>query len=145
MAYCTSAQVQAEFKGIVFDASSNPTDSDVSRLIDESDSMIDAVIGVRYVTPVTAGAGLTLLQNLAIRLTAERIRNILAVKTGNKEIDQGNKSASDTKAVMDCLAKIAKREIVLQGAIDADPTEGVSSMNVSNGQTYTFQRGTDQW
>lgn len=144
MAYCTEANVQAEFKAISFGASTAVTSSQVAEFIAEVDAYIDGRIGLIYETPITGTASLLIMRMISRRLVANRIKGILAVKTGNSSTDQDAKQDT-SEEVSELLEMIVNGEYRLSDATLRDSSNGVKSPNVSLVSAHTFQAGVKQW
>ncbi len=143
MAYCTTAEVQAEFKSLVF--TGTLSEATVSRWVDEADAIINGKIGLRYSVPVSgATESLKILKSLSTRMVAERVRNHLKVKTGDPEKDQDGTSA-ETKAINQMLADIVKGALLLSDATELDGDEGAKDYNDTNDIEHTFEIGEEQW
>lgn len=143
MAYCTSTNVQSEFKNLVLGSGNVLTSAEVDDFIAQADARIDAAIGNYYTVPVTANSSaLLVLKTLSIRITANRIRRILAIKAGNADLDI---FAEEDTAIDEYLKKLADGELLLPGATLVDSTGGVFSYNVDNDIEQTFDVTEQQW
>jgi len=144
MAYCTEAQVQAEFKELPITATSALKTAQIAEFIAEADSMLNAIIGTRYVVPVTAGNALVVMRMLSRALVANRVAGVLAIKTGVDKINQ-EASRMKTEEVLKMAREIAAGKIDFAGASSALTNGGVDSYTSSNDVERTFNRNTKQW
>jgi len=148
MAYATSAHISSEFKDITFSASTKVTDTEVDRFIEEADAEIDSVLSKRYVTPITGSVSLILIRQISIWLVAQRVKDILVVKTGVKGSDQGNLRNDDIRLdrkAKNMLQDIVNEKLDLVDATFLDSSGGVSSYNVDNNIGHVFDRESNQW
>src|ERR1035437_4082852 len=119
MAYCTNAEVSADFKNITFGVTGNVTSSAVDQFIAEADALINAYIGTVYTVPVTAsGDGLNLLKLCSRSLVTGRIKKIMEVKQ-EKSPDASQNIVGvllSPTMVMKILNDIQSKAIALSGA-----------------------------
>lgn len=144
MAYCVLAQVIAEFKDVNISVTTPVTVADVNRFIEEADACIDSSLSQRYTVPVTGAQSLIVVRNLSIMIVAQRIKDILKVKTGKEDANQdgrGNLRGLAEKK----LKAIVDRAINLTDATEKSAGAGVKSYTSSNDVPHIFERGTDQW
>lgn len=141
--YCSTDDIISEFKDIKITATTPVKLDEVDDFILQSDSIIDSYISNKYVVPVTAGAGLELLKYISIQLTAERIRFIMGVKTGDEETTQ-DPTKKFLANPMDILKKISKGEMQLPGATEYT-TQGVRSFVVGKNEKHVFKKCEEQW
>lgn len=144
MAYSTTAQVVAEFKTLNVGASSPVSTTDVERFIQEADALIDSYLSKRYATPITGTNALIMVRNISIMLVAQRIKDILRVKTGREESSQDGRGNLRDYA-MKLLNDIVDRRVDLSDATVASTGQGVASYVSSNDVPFIFERGTEQW
>jgi len=144
MAYSTQPQVEGEFKDVTFTASTPVTDSDVARFIAEADAEIDSKIGRKYVVPVTGATSIILLRMISVILVSERIKKILAVKTGDSKIDQDAETSKE-KTARKMLDQIVKGEMLLSDATAVSSGGGVRSYTYENDIEPEFDVTQDQW
>lgn len=144
MAYCTEAQVQAEFKDLPITSTSAIKSANVTEYIAEADAALNAIIGTRYQVPVTTGAALTLCQMMSRGLVADRIAGILAVKTATEKINQDATKMS-RKEIFQMAKDIAAGKVAFDGAVLVETGGGVASYVSSNVVERTFKRGEKQW
>lgn len=144
MAYSTVEEVSSEFKDVTFSTTTSVTTADVTRFIAEADAEIDARVGLVYVTPIEATAALKVLKLISVGLVANRIKSILAVKTGSDKADQGEKKSGDPFRAM--LREIVEGTMALQGATKNVAGDGVKSYSSSSVcEAHTFKKGEAQW
>lgn len=147
MSYSALSDIQGEFKSLTFSASTTPNQTQVTAFITEADAEIDAVLGTKYAVPITDVDDLKLIRNISIGLVAGRVKNIIAVKTGQAEANQGKVSDGDSliKAARDKLKALRLGEMVLAGSSLLTSHDGVRSGNVNNDVSAVFQKGVDSW
>ncbi len=147
MAYTTTAEIQADFKDTTFSTTTNVKAADVDQFIVEADALINASVGSRYVTPVAAGEGLSLLKFLSRSLVAGRIKKILEVKQ-EKAVDANQASVGvylSVTQVMKTLADIRDDVVQLVGATPLVTNLGFYSNNVTNDVAPVIEKDTKQW
>ncbi len=143
--YCTKEQVADEFNGITFASTTNPTDTTVDRWIEEADSVINAKVGLRYVTPVTDENDLIVLRQIAIMLVSARVRRRLNRTGPEGEAAKVKVADTDTKA-MKMLDDIVKGSMTLsENSTFLREEAGISSYTQSQECPHTFKKGCDQW
>lgn len=145
MPYCTNSDIAKEFKDITFNNTTSAVKTDqVDEFIVQADAVINSMISNRYVVPVVSGStSLGLLKYLSIQLVAERIRFIIASKSGDEETTQ-DPNKKFLISPMDILKKISKGETNLPDAPVSSPN-GVRSYNVDNCVKHVFKKDDDQW
>lgn len=147
MAYCEVSEIEQDFKDMSITSSSNVSIADVEGFIVECDALIDAYIGNRYVVPVTAGAGLTLLKLLSRSLVVARIKRLLAVK--QEKSTDANQNVADLflspTQVMKILENIRDDVTSLAGATALVSSGGFYSSNVANSVTPVVKKDEKQW
>jgi phage gp36-like protein len=147
MAYSTSAEVQADFKSLVFTSTTLVTSADVAQFIAEADALINSYIGMKYAVPITADADtLNLLKLFSRTLVADRIKKILEVKQASStSANQDVRGAYSTRDVMTSLNAIRKGELSLSGATSLISGAGFYSQNSTDNVTPEFKKGEKQW
>lgn len=144
MAYCTYSDVQSEFKSLTFSSSTPVKDTEVTEFVVQTDALINAMISNRYVVPVVTGTqSLSLLKMISIQIVTERIKSIVAVKTGDEETSQ-DPNKQFLISPMDMLKKISEGDIDLIGAEESG-SNGVKSYNSDYSIKHVFKKGCDQW
>lgn len=144
MAYCTEAQVQAEFKQLDITSTTAIKTGNVAEFIAEADAEINAIIGTRYIVPVASGEALTLCRMMSRALVANRIAAILKIKSGNEKNDQ-DATRMTREDVIKLAGRIGKGEIEFEGAELVNGDGGIKSYVASNTVERTFKRGDKQW
>jgi hypothetical protein len=146
MAYATSAQIASESKiGLAdFTTSTLPTLAKVEEIIAEVEAKMNAIVGRRYTTPVTGDDPLLIMRGISIALCTERVREIMAVKTGKPKEEQTPGGYSPAHARKD-LERIALGELPLAGETKVDSTDGIRPTVAPCGHETVFKRGCDQW
>jgi phage gp36-like protein len=144
MAYCTEAQVQAEFKELKLSGTSSVTSAQIVEFIEEADAEINAIIGLKYVTPVSTGDALVLCRRMSRAIVFERISQKLAIKIGDPKLSQDSSRLTKNDAL--ALARqIADGTVKFGGATLQSSADGVSSFTSSNNVERVFKKDTKQW
>ncbi len=143
MAYSLYTDVVNEFKNIDI-TNGVITETKINEFISQADAYIDGRIGLIYQTPVTGTNSLLILKKISIGLTAQRIANILELKSVVAEGDQAIPKDLIAEAKED-LQLIVDRGLLLSDADEVTTTGGVSSYTGENTVERTFQQGTQQW
>lgn len=146
MAYSTMEQVADEFQGISFSATTNPTADTVERWISEADALIDAKVGLRYVTPLEGANSLLILRQISIFLVAARVRRRLN-RVGADAETQKSRPADSEKTAMKMLDDIVASKTDLPDGTLKSAGGGVSSYAVAHGEScpHTFKKDCEQW
>lgn len=144
MSYATEAEISSEFKNVEFSATTSVKTAEVTRFLAEASALIDAKVGMRYVTPVTNASDLLILKTICIDIVTARIKRILDVKTGKTETEQGVKGSVEG-AALKMLSEISNGNLPLQNSELINESSGVYSYAASNGLEHTFKKGEDQW
>lgn len=142
MAYCTYTDVQSEFKNLVLGSTHALTSTEVTEFIEQASNYIDARIGLKYETPVTATAAISVLKMIAIWMVKKRILRILAVKGATKPEEQEGSTDLNPEQM---LSDILSDKLLLVGADLATTGSGVRSYTYDNDIDPVFEKGTDQW
>lgn len=144
--YCTIADVENEFKAVQFTSSSAVTSNQVTDWIKQESAYINAVISLRYVTPVanTYEEAFLLLKRICVFRVCDRVKNKLEVKTGDQNLNQEVKRSRTPN--MD-LREIADGKMILIGVPLVSSTGAVSSQCLPECDTETCHvfDGTQQW
>jgi hypothetical protein len=148
MAYCTKEQVADEFNGIAaFSSTTNPTGDTVDRWIAEADALINAKVGLRYITPIVAANDLLVIRIISIMLVSARVRRRL-----NRQGPDGETSKVKVADTLDQAMKML--ESIVKGTTNLD---GGSVLKSAGGSTnsyqvnhavscpHTFRKDCDQW
>jgi len=144
MAYCTEAQVQAEFKQLDITSTTAIKTANVAEWIAEADAEINAIIGTRYQVPVANGEALTLCRMMSRALVANRVAAVLKIKSGNDKADQDAQRMS-REDVLKLANKIGNGAIEFPGGELVNGDGGIKSYVASNTVERTFKRGEKQW
>lgn len=146
MSYCTLAEVKAEFKDLkIEDTGTSIVTSEAEDFIEQTGGYIDAYISRTYVTPVTAGDGaIAVLKMINIFLAAQRIKDILRVKTGDEKVNQ-EFGTNLWKKGEDMLKRIVSKDLLLDGATLLSSSGGVKSYTADNNIKPVFKKATRQW
>ncbi len=147
MAYATTAEVQADFKSVVFSTITLVTSADVAQFIVEADALINSYVGMKYSTPVTASdSALSLLKLFSRTLVSDRIKKILEVKQATStSANQDVRGAYSSRDVMKALEAIKNGELSLDGATSLVSGGGFYSRNSAQNEVPIFEKGTKQW
>ncbi len=147
MAYCTIADIEADFKGITFAASGTTISIDEAQaIIDQTSAYIDGRVGLKYVTPVTGTGALLILKAICVYICGERVKNILEVKTGAIQVESDKKQMNNiARTPKDDLELIVKGLLLLDGATLRGSDQGVSSFNSDNCVQHTIDVRRQQW
>jgi len=144
MAYCTTANVQSEFKDITFSASTSITSTEISDFIDQADAEINGRVGLVYVTPITGSIALLIIKSISIGIVTQRVKDILAVKTGNPDVEQEGRTNSAI-AARKMLDEIVSGKMLLTDAVKRSSGDGVKSYTSINNIEHVFEKETNQW
>ena len=148
MAYCEKADVLADFKALaVEDSGTVITTAKLSDIIDEESAHMDGRIAVRYAVPVTEpAAAMLILKRICVFLVAERVKNILEVKTGNAQLESDKKQPfNSVRTPKEDLDDIAKGDLLLIGAPLASAALGVTSFNSESCVSHVIDVARQQW
>jgi len=145
MAYCTSSDVQAEFKALEWNSTAI-TSAKVTEFIVQADAFINAKLGKRYVTPITGTESLSIVKMISIYLVADRVKKILYTLTGNQTTDQiSERRKSMTEMALAMIDDILAGDMDLPDATLRDSSGGVSSYTYENDFEHTLSRDEVQW
>lgn len=144
MAYSVYGDVSSEFKGMAFGASTTPTSTEVTEFIAQADAEIDARLGVKYVTPISGTKSLVICKILSIKISAQRVRDVIAVKSGNKEVDS-EAGTNSKKEALAMINDILNDRLLLSDATSNSSQDGFASFNVDNNEEFEMKKGTNQW
>lgn len=148
MAYALLADIQNEFKSVVFSSASSPTDTAVSAFIDQEEAKINARVGLKYVVPVnptSSPLSTLILRAISTHLVSAKIKEILKVKAADPKADQEARGGDPKKHAMNTIEKIVSGEMPLPDAVLVSSSDGVRSFVVDNGETQVFTKDDDQW
>lgn len=146
--YCTSDEIEKEFRDTDFDASGSVlTSSDVDEIIAQESRYIDGRIGNKYQTPVDptdSPISFYILKRICIFFVADRVRSVLEVKNVTVALDQDVKvQYVATRKPNKDLDLILEGTLLLQDAEYATPGDGVSFEESES--TTQFCRAKEQW
>lgn len=145
MAYCTSADVAAEFKFLTISSSSAVTTTVVTEFISQADAYLNSRVGLKYIVPITGTESLKIMKRLSIWFTAARIKDLITVKLGQPIGEQQTREGDLYKMVNDELDLIVKGLLLLSDSTSATTADGVRSFDVDDSQEFEFDRNSDQW
>jgi phage gp36-like protein len=144
MAYCTSAQVVADFKTLTVGATGPVNTTNIADFIAQADAEINSYLAVKYTTPITGTEALLMCQMLSIYLVKSRIQSILRVKTGKEDPDQDTSDNLRGVAIK-TLERLAKGTMILTDATLATSADGVKSRSNTDGVENHFDLSSPQW
>lgn len=148
MSYADTSDIQNEFKNLTFSDTTAVTPARVVALITQAEAEVDAKIGQVYVAPIDPGASPVSFQivlAISIGIVAQRVRDILEVKSPEQESSQGVRkdSASDARKRLD---QIVARTLPLPDAVLVSTTKGATSFDAgSTDVKFTFRRGKNRY
>jgi len=150
MGYCTVADIKSDFKGIEIEATGTSITVDEAQdIIDQTSAYIDGRIGIRYAVPVEDCAGSSaalILKTICLFFCAERVKNILEVKTGSTQHESDKKQAANfSRTPKDDLDRIVAGELLLADAPLLNSTGGVTSYNSENCIYAVIDTTKQQW
>lgn len=147
--YCTTYDVEGEFKAVQFTSSSAVTSVQVTDWIKQETAYINAIISLRYATPVanTYEEAFLILRRICTFRVAERVKNKLEVKTGINQTDQEVKQANYTRTPNTDLRDIAEGRLLLVGVPLVSETGAVASPCLPECEESTCHvfDGSQQW
>lgn len=121
----------------------NPSLTKAGEIIAEVEAKVTAKISQKYATPLAA-ASYPLVRGIAIALMVERVREIIAVKTGAASVEQIAAKTTADRARKD-LDDIVKGDLPLPGETLQTAADGVRSYTIDNPLPAIFQRDKVQW
>ncbi len=145
--YCTTTNVQEEFKDITWGTGNSILAARVTRFIQEASAHIEGKIGLVYQTPVDATASpkaTLLLKAICIALVVKRLDPILNVKAPQTK-DSQQSGGKKERTPDDDLDDIVAGKISLIDVSKISSTDGVKSFAVTDGIEHVFTRDTKQW
>ncbi len=143
--YTTVAAVQSEFKGVTFAAGTAVTTDDVDEFIIQEEFSLEGELSTVYNVPITGSQSISIMKRMSTLMVKARIMDILPVKTGKSEVDQGNPADGLRKIVSDMLEKLREKKMLLPDATLKESSGGVKSYTSENEIDHIFQRDIDQW
>lgn len=149
-AYASVQNVQEEFKNVTFSNTSVPTDTRVSRYIDEEEAVINAKVGMIYQVPVdsTASPQSTLiLRSISISMVSRRVKEILEVKSDSEDTNQSAKKNSKVEPE-DLLTQIVNRTLTLPDAVLLSTSNGATSYDSASADpnaAFQFKKGSGRY
>ena len=150
MAYCTTTDIQAEFKTLSFAPSSDQglTIGQVNGFIDQASAIIDSQISNCFSLPISDTtenqSTLLMLKTVNVWLVADRIVPILQIKTRSNNLEQsGQNEITYYQKAMSLLNKICPAS----KTGFATPAKKDSSISVDYNSTQSgfFSEDVDQW
>ena len=149
MAYSSVANVQSEFRKIEFGTDTTVTETEVEDFISEADALIDSIIGLRYIVPVSSSVspnGFKILKMISRKLVAMRVKAILEVKDASADaVNQDVRADFSKSDLLKMLKDIASGKILLDDAVLISSGQGLSSFNVETNQEADFKKNVNQW
>lgn len=147
MAYCTVTDVASEFKSITFSSTTPVTDTEVTNFIAMDEAVINGRLGLKYTVPITGTSSLLIMKKISLLLVVGKVKNLMAVKSGEAKADQGGPGDPYIKQAMDMLDMIVNEDIILKDAVAAAVLGAAKSYLSNGGGDYTpkFDVETTQW
>lgn len=145
MAYAADTDIQAEFKSITFSGNASVSTADVTEFISQEEAALNAAVSTVYATPITSTNGVKIMKLMTTLMVKARIMDILPVKTGNADVEQGNPADALRERVGDMLKRILNKTLLLADATLSETSGGVKDYNSSNDIEQKWQRDVDQW
>lgn len=143
--YADIEDIQAEYKDLTFSDSTAVTEDDVCEFINQESNKLNAQMATVYVVPITGTISRSIMKSLTTLLVKARIEDILQVKTGNTDTEQGPAGDGLRKQVADIIEKILKKDFLLVDATLGQSSGGVKSYSKDHNLTQKFRRFVDQW
>jgi hypothetical protein len=149
-AYASVQNVQEEFKNTTFSSTSQPTDTRVTRYIQEEEAIINAKVGMIYTAPVDATASplsTIILRKISISMVSRRVKEILEVQSESTDTNQAAKKDS-TKPPEELLQEIVDRVLVLPDAVLLSTTNGATSYDSASADCnakFKFKKGSGRY
>lgn len=147
MAYCTSADVKAEFKSLdISSVNASVPAATIDAMCDQASAYIDGYIDNRYAVPVTGTASLLILKMIAIILVKARVISLLSVKTPVDKTKQDPDGLTLIATANKMLDQISKGVLGLVDATLISSEAGMDSRTI-NGicGPPQFHRGREEW
>lgn len=140
--------IEAEFKGISFTASGAVLSSArVAAIRTEEEAILNGVVGQVYQIPIAASASeaFAIMRGLSRMSVKARIVDILAVKTGNPDTEQGSPSEDLRTRVSDMLKLILDKSMELPGATPIQSGGAVHSYTAENDLQTSVRLARKAW
>lgn len=147
MAYCTTSDIQSEFKTLELGSSTKVTTSEVSEWITQADNKIDSRLSQIITTPVAVATSpnfFSICKRLSIYIVAERVKRVLNIKTGDDKTSKEKEVNLEVQAIEE-LDKIISERNLLDAVRVTSNSYGISDYNATNDITPTFDATEDQW
>lgn len=149
MAYAVQTDIEAEFKGITFGASTAVTATQLAAWIDQESNYIDGKISLRYVTPVLIGTypeAYSILNRICTFRVAERVKNKLEVKSNASQLDSEQKYVQNyVRTPNHDLEDIIKGNLLLKDVPLINSNGLVEYFHVETGDCHQFDTSKQQW
>lgn len=142
MAYCTSTEIQSEFRDITFSSSSAVTTADVTSFIDQASAFIDSLLSSQFIVPITGTESLKVIKNICVWLVADRVSNILRLQKGQD--DKQPIQDSLYKRAMEMISMILDNKVFLNDAKPIGSASPQSSFS-SNTTAKVIKKYERQW
>ena len=144
--YCSLDDIKTEFaNSINLDSNPKLPATDIDNLIVSESNYIDSNIASKYLTPIdknNSPLAYELLKRICVYLDADRIRNILNIKTGVQTLDQDVKAPNRTPK--DDLFSIVDGKLRLIDGIIATDDDGVA-FGFQETEYKPFELNKQQW
>ena len=146
--YCSSDEVQEEFKSLTFGTGTSVTSDRVDRFIEEASAYINSKIGLVYTTPVVEAdspESWMVLRMICIMLVVKRLKPILSVRAPTEKDSQESEGEDDVGGAEKMLKDIIDQKLLLTDAPKISSSGVVNSYSRTNGLEHTMKKGEDQW
>lgn len=148
MAYCTSAQVASEFKGIDFGAAGSKVSSaEVDEFIAEEELRIDSYLSKRYEVPIsqaTSPKAFIFVRGICRRLVSARVASIIKVKAKSDDAEKDSKN-NGSSSIWKNLRDIAEGKADLPSDATFKKASTTKRFHVEQGEKNVFDMEKDNW
>jgi hypothetical protein len=150
--YCSVQDLMTEFKGLIISNSSTAlTSAQADEWITQETNYINAIISVRYITPIDSTLypeAFSILKRICTHRVCERVKNKLEVKSNATQLSTEQKFIQNYAITPNKdLEMIVKGNLILKGVplVGSGDVSGscVSDCNVSGGNV--FDVSIQQW
>lgn len=143
--YTQLEDIESEFKDASYDQDTAVTSDDICEFIRQEEALLNAQIATVYSTPVTGTIATAILKKLSTMLVKARVVDLMQVKSGNVDTEQGAAGDYLREQVAEILKKIIDKELLLIDATLNESSGGVKSYSSENSTDHLFERDTEQW
>lgn len=147
--YSSVANIRSEFRSLDIGTDTAITTLEVQDFIAEIDSLINSIVGLRYIVPIVEANSpnaFKLLRMISRKLVAMRVKDILAVKdAASVALNQDTRGDFSKSDLMKMLKEISAGLIKLDDAVALSTAQGLTSFNFENREKPVFKKNVDQW